>query len=311
MLRAAVISTVVILATGCAGPDDNPTRVHDLRVLGVNLESPELMAPACDDFLATLVVFSSTVRYTALVADPAGEGRSIHYQLFACAQPSNRTCDNEEDRVLLSEGDVAPEPSRTWLELGLTLRPGVAQLPDRSALIQRVLELDTYQGLGGIRMPLVLHLTSGSEEIFASKLMIFSCKLFPEMQQNVNPVVPGLLLNGEPWGASDVPLLAGSQTTFQVEPMDFSALQESYVVPALDLSEVHLTEAWRLSYYADAGFFSPGGTGGVDFGAGEGRHVTEWRPSRSTPEQDVHFWFTARDGRGGLTWLVRTAHYRP
>lgn len=301
--------SLLVLGAACVGAEDNPSNVHDLRVLGVKLEPPELMAPTCAFTPEALAVFSAQVRYTALIADPAGEGRALHFELFACASPSDRTCSAEEDRILLGSGDVAPAASRTWLELGLLLRPGVLQLPDRTALLQRVLELDTYQGLGGIRLPLVLHLTAGAEEIWASKLMVFSCAYFPESGQNVNPVLPGVRLNNVPWGEGDVPVLGGGP--FEVTPEDFAALQEPYVVPALDLSKVELSESWRLSWYADLGTFSPGNTGGADPGGGEGRHRTEWRPPREASEQDVHFWFVVRDGRGGLTWLARTAHYRP
>ena len=295
-------------ATACVGPEDNPTRVHDLRVLGVQLEPPELMAPTCEFTPQALAFFAAPVRYTALIADPAGEGRSLHFELFACASPSDRDC-SQEDRVLVTSGDIAPTLPDTWLEHSLVLSPGLLQLPDHSPLLLRVLELDPYHGLGGIRLPLVLHLSAGTEEIWASKLMVFSCAYFPESRQNVNPVIPGVRLNGVPWGEGEVPLLAGGP--FEVTPEDFSEREEPYVVPALDLSKVELVESWRLSWYADLGTFSPGNTGGVDPGGEEGRHRTEWSPPRQADEQDVHFWFVARDGRGGMTWLSRTGHYRP
>ncbi len=53
-------------------------------------------------------------------------------------------------------------------------------------------------------------------------------------------------------------------------------------------------------------------TGGSNLVGEEGRHRSEWTPSRTSTEPlDVDFWFVVRDGRGGQSWLRRQAHWTP
>ncbi|MFZ5468488.1 MAG: hypothetical protein ACOZIN_03535 [Myxococcota bacterium] len=295
---------VTLWVAGCVGPEDNPTRVHDLRVLGVSVEPPELMAPSCADTSSQArAVYATPVRYTALLADPAGAGRDLFYELFACAWPGDRNCSSEADRVKLVEGIA------TAGELSLDIVPGALFLPDgKTPLLARVLELDTYKGLGGIRMPLVLRVRAGEEEIFAQKLMVFSCRFFADMKANVTPQVPGLSLDGMGW--TDVVELSGAGP-FELSPDAFADRQEAYVVPSYQLEPVHLVESWKLSWHATLGSLSPGTTGGSDFGGQESRHRVEWSPGSNAGEQEVTFWTVVRDGRGGTSWLVRRAHYRP
>lgn len=305
-----------VLLTGCLGQQDDPTLVHDLRVLGVQLEAPELMAPTCQldpsTGAAALRIFSSEVRYTALLADPAGAGRAVHYELFGCASTTDRDCTTPDEKVGLAEGDVSADPAVGWTELTLRLRPALATLADKKTLLlQKVYDEDQYKGLGGLRMPLVLHLKAGDEEIWAQKLMVFNCAFFPESKQNVNPALPGVTLKGDPWNEGDLPQVTRADGPFKVAAMDFSALEEDYVVPAFDLSEVSLHESWRINWYATMGTFSPGATGGTDVGGEESKPFTEWKPSSKAGEQDVQFWMVVRDGRGGMSWLTRRLHYKP
>jgi hypothetical protein len=53
-------------------------------------------------------------------------------------------------------------------------------------------------------------------------------------------------------------------------------------------------------------------TGGTDFSGGVGGQDNTWKPDpTATTEQDVTFTFVVRDGRGGESWLTRTAHWTP
>lgn len=302
-MRAATLLALLVLAS-CVGPEDNPTKVIDLRVLAAAFEPPELMAPSCD--LASpqnLALYATPVSYTALVADPAGAGRSIDYELLACARVSDRTCDDEGEFLPVASGSMPAG------ELSLTLQPGTWKLPDGSPLLSKVLELDTFKGLGGLRMPLVLHLKAGDEEIYAQKIMLFSCRFFADQKANVTPRLPGISIDGRPW--TEQPQQLEGPGPFEVRVDELSALQEAYLVPSYELQPVHLTESWKLTWHTTRGSFSPGETGGTDLGGGEGRHFVEWRPGSSTPETEVSFWIVVRDGRGGTSWLSRSAHYRP
>jgi hypothetical protein len=309
MKSALYLLLVPALLTGCLAPMDDPTRVHDLRVLGVNLSPPELMAPSCGLSPEALRVFSSPVRLTALVTDPKGAGRAVRFQLFACAAVGDRDC--MKDRVTLQEGELTVDPAVGYTEVPLTVRPALAVLPDNTPLIQRVFDEDVYKGLGGLRIPLVLHLTAGAEEIWAQKLMVYSCAFFPESRQNVNPELPGVLLNEAEWSATDVPTVGKAQAPFKLRMLDFSDREEDYVVPSFELSPVFLHESWKVNWYSTLGSFSPGQTGGTNFVGEESKSFTEWRPPYDATEQDVQFWMVTRDGRGGMSWMTRRLHYKP
>lgn len=301
LLRSCLL---LALLSGCTERTDNPTKVHDFRVLGMSTESPELMAPACEANLEAVVVLGSEVTFRALLVDPREPERSIHYELFACSSAPSSLCDPVEERVLLAEGDTPPG------ELELRIRPGVTLLPDGTPLLQRVQERDPYKGLGGARMPLVLHVKTGEDEVWATKLMVFNCPLVPGMAQNQQPVLPGLRLQGEPWREEVVPVLRG-EGPFEVTPEDFAALQEDYVVPSFKLEPVALKESWEISWHATLGEFSPGETGGTNINGESERQRTEWRPGDGATEQEVTFWAVVRDGRGGQSWLKRRARWVP
>jgi hypothetical protein len=303
LVAATFAAAALASAGGCVSPEDDPSNVKDLRVLAISIEPPELMADDCASPLGSRAVFASDLTLTALIADPKGDSRQIRYELLACADPADRNCSNESDRIVLATGLAAAG------ELALSIRPGAVELSSGTLLLQRVVQVDDFHGFGGIRMPLVIHLSRGDERIYAQKLMVFNCRMFPEMAANLTPLIPGLQLNGAAWGAHDVPQLQGAGP-FTVTPEDFTSLEEDYVVPSFDLRPVHLRESWKLSWHTDLGKISPTETGGADFAGQEGRQMVEWKPSASL-ERDVDFWVVARDGRGGESWLTRRAHYSP
>ncbi|WP_223641245.1 hypothetical protein [Corallococcus sp. EGB] len=306
-MKALVTCGLVLAlgAVGCVDPEDSPDRVHDFRVLGLATERPELMAPSCDFTQADLDALREPVTFRALFADPAGGGRSIQYTLWACADVDDTTCADTANRVQLAEG------STTESELSVTIRPGDTQAQDGTPLLVRVREKDPYLGLGGLRMPLVLHARAGDEAVYAQKLMVFSCPIVEGMTANVNPELPGLRLDDAPWAVDAVPELKG-QGPFVITVEDLTGLEEHYVVPGLTSGPVALTEAWKVSWHTTFGEFSETETGGADFGGEVGRHRTEWEPpEEGGSARDVTFWAVVRDGRGGQSWLTRRARWAP
>jgi len=295
---------LLLSATACVDVEDQPSRVHDFRVLGIATEPPELMASACEITPQTLDELSVDVTYRTLLVDPAGAGRPVQYTLWACADTEDRTCADASNRVLLAEGTTAAG------ELALAIRPGASTLAGDTPLLQRVQELDPYKGLGGIRMPLVLRVQAGEEVVYAQKLMVFWCPVVEGMQANVQPVLPGLRVDGAAW-TEDAPLELRGAGPFVMTSDDVTALQETYVVPGLRLEAVTLRESWVISWHTTLGEFSPQETGGSSFGGQEGRHRTEWEPPAGAQAQEVTFWAVVRDGRGGSSWLVRRAHWSP
>lgn len=302
----------VVLAAGllaCGLPYEDPSLVVDMRVMGIRLEPPELMASACPTGVGTLppelfLSFAQPVTMTALIVDPRGGGRDIVWELFACSAVGDRTCERDTETVQVGSGRTREGV------LSYTFRPGAALLPDNTPLLLKVLERDDFLGLGGLRLPLVLHLGAEGEEVFAQKLMVFSCPYFPEMQPNVTPSLSGLVMGEASW-PEDPPLPLSGRGPFRAHPEDFSALEESYIVPSFDLSRVNLEESWKLSWYTDYGTFSPSQTGGTDLAGRESRHNVEWRLPDGARERDVTYWVVVRDGRGGLSWVIRKARWAP
>jgi hypothetical protein len=308
---------VLAAATACVNGVDQRSDVHDLRVLGVKTEPPELMSDGGCNFQDPLAfqqavsTWSMPVTYTALIADPLGGGRPIQYELWACGDPNDLTCADAGQRATLATGTTdagASLDTEVVLQLGPN-GPGTALDTDGGFLLLDVEQNDPYHGLGGIRMPLVLHVKAGTEEIFAQKLMIFSCQFFPDMKPNQNPQLRGFLLGGLPW-PEDGGSVQGSGN-IQVQADNISDLEESYSVVAFDLSEVHLTESWIIDWYTTLGSFSPDETGGTDFAGNQDPHSTAWSVGSGSPDAGVRFWFVVRDGRGGMSWEKQFLNYSP
>lgn len=330
-MKNALLVIVLAFTAACVQSQDNPTNVHDLRVLGMRLEPPEVLMTGCNaglilgaaagasdggtimlppQFQLLLGLYASTpIDFTALIADPAGNGRSIDYRLLACANRGDRDCNNEGDYVELSAGTT------TGGELKLNIAPGIQFLNDGLAtpLLLEVINQDTFKGLGGIRVPVVLELSASDtgERIFAQKLMVYSCHFFPQMKQNVTPVLPGITFDGDPWPEGEVKKVKGPQE-FPLEPVDFTALEEPYTVPSLSLQPVELVESWKVTWMTTMGTMSSYNTGGTELDGTTARHRSRWRPdSTATEEQDVDFYFVVRDGRGGNSWTRRTLRWQP
>ncbi|NMO21657.1 hypothetical protein HPC49_46885 [Pyxidicoccus fallax] len=292
-------------ASACIDIDDQPSKVHDFRVLGISTEKPELMAPDCERTPEALEVLTSEVRFRALLVDPAGGGRPIQYTLWACADVEDELCADEANRVKLAEGTTAEG------ELSLAIRPGAATVGEDIPLLLRVQEADPFKGLGGIRMPLVLHAVAGDEEVYAQKLMVFWCPMVEGMKENVQPVIPGLRVDDAPWTVDALPELRG-EGPFVMTADDVAPFEETYVVPGLREESVTLQEAWEIAWYATFGEFSPQVTGGADLGGQKGKHRTEWEPPEDAKEaREVTFWAVVRDGRGGMSWVSRRARWSP
>ena len=312
-MRAHLLVPLLLVPLCACGPmQDNPTQVKDLRVLAMSFEAPELMAPSCDtQDPRNLLAFTPPLTLRALVLDPAGEGRDISWELLACAAVSDRTCSNPENRVVVATGTMQPGELELVYPFAALTMPGKLDADGKPLpLLPEVVEKDTYKGLGGIRLPVVLHVKAGTEEIFAQKLMVFSCKAFPDQAANVTPVLPGLRLDGRSWGEADVLPVSGAEGA-SLEPEDFSALEEPYVVSSFELKPLQLQESWVLSWYVSSGRMEREDTGGTDVDGTEIRPGNTWIPARDQAAGEVTFHVVVRDGRGGTSWYMRRAQYTP
>jgi hypothetical protein len=264
------------------------------------------------------ISLATPVNFTALIADPAGNGRSLDYRLLTCANRGDRDCNNEGDFLELAAGTTTGgelKLNNVSPVFSLGADAGIRTLPDGSdtPLFFEVISQDTFKGLGGIRVPVVLELSASDtgEKIYAQKLMVYTCKLFPQMTQNVTPVLPGLTFDGDPWPEGEVKKVKGRQS-FPFEAVDFTSLEEKYTVPSLELKPVELVESWKITWMTNMGFMSSYTTGGTELDGTTGRHRSRWTADNNvTEEQDVEFYFVVRDGRGGNSWTKRTLRWQP
>lgn len=296
-----------VALAGCLSVQDNPSKVVDLRVLAIQTDPPELLASSCDpESPQSFLTWAQPITVRALIDDPQGAGRTLEYALLTCPEQWDRQCTSDR-RVELARGTT----TAGILELSVT--PSLAQTADGGSLLLETLREDTYFGFGGIRVPLVLHLRAGGEEIFAQKLMVYSCARVPGMAANVNPEFPPLTIAGEPWGEGTLPTLSGLEPHL-IAMEDPGEAEETYVVPSLEDPPQPLTlvESWQVSWHADYGRFDPVQTGGTNLGGGVGRLSTRWfPPADAEPRDVVRVWAVVRDGRGGQAWVERQFRYAP
>jgi hypothetical protein len=320
----AVLLSVFCAIAACTPGTEDPSLIKDLRVVSLTFDPPDVLIAGCDPRLvqaalggqggtpninpndpavqALLRAFSTPIDFSALVLDPAGAGRSLNYQLLACSSTGDRQCDDANEYIEISKGSVT-----SGEELTVKTTLGLTQLSNQRLLLFEVVQNDRFRGLGGIRMPVVLRVQpeDGSEQVFAQKLMVYTCPAFPEQKQNVQPKLPGLKLDGTDWLLGEVREVKSGQA-LNVEPLDFSSLEEKYIVPSLELQPVQLQEAWKTSWLSTTGIISPNETGGVDVAGQASRSRVKWTPNLLSGESaDAVFYAVARDGRGGQTYLER------
>src|SRR5260370_39092387 len=117
-LRAAVLIAVASFAHWACTPTlDSSDQVHDLRILAMRVDPPEVIVDGADGMPSSPIV-SPPIAVTALVADPLGAGRLVHYLMSTCARvdQTDAVVDNSTHSCLirqlsyriLAEGDFAP-----------------------------------------------------------------------------------------------------------------------------------------------------------------------------------------------------------
>src|SRR5260370_21135917 len=169
LLRAVVRSAAASVAHwACTTTLDSSDQVHDLRILAMRVDPPEVMVDGGGGMLSSRIV-SPAIIVTALVAEPLGAGRLVHYLFSTCARvdQSDAVVDNSTHRCvvgqlgyrILAEGDFAPGVSG---ELQITFRPS-------SQLLSEAQSLDTYHGFGGLPLPVQGELQTGGDSPYGFK----------------------------------------------------------------------------------------------------------------------------------------------
>src|SRR5260370_177944 len=85
-LSAGVLIAVASFAHWACTPTlDSSDQVHDLRILAMRVDPPEVIVDGADGMPSSRIV-SPAIIVTALVADPLGAGRLVPYVFSTCAR---------------------------------------------------------------------------------------------------------------------------------------------------------------------------------------------------------------------------------
>jgi hypothetical protein len=363
-IQRTALVFLAALSSAC-GSSDHVDLVHDLRLLAAKAEPPNEVLPVVllPDGGALLLPSVPTHRgplgtppdsgaydagpllvpmaITALVADPAGGGRPIQYQISVCAEvdsSTHRCLPSTPDYQLLSSGSAVP-PDGKSVEINAAFVPSVKLLAD-------AINLDTYHGIDGLNVPIDINVTAGAGDAGGEddgvKLVVFT---FPSLAQVFsddggplvlpapfsNPTIEDLAVDGTLWDPADAGLVLNDQllggptgtkksgvvtgaatTGFQFYPVPPADVDLDYTLPTFTGGTIDLTEAWRYHFYGTAGTFSPAASGGYNTAMSVANPIDSlWNPASTDPEQDVWFWIVVDNGRGGTDWIERHGHYVP
>ncbi len=318
MKRALVL--VATAAVGC-GSLESPSIVVDLRVLGISVEPPEIVAPFVPDNPES-VVFDD-VEICALVADP-GASRQLAFTMVACAPTDTLRCD-QSDQPMVDIGAAVvgdPEEAAATVELCATL----SNSDELYAVIEESIRVDTLAGFGGIGVQVALHVRPEpgglDEDLFAAKQMLYSPQFPLDRVANRNPWLDEITATGAdgdeivlPLGrCTDItPLLVDAGAELELLPVEPEGVREDYVVPTFDGAVRELTENLRYAWYATHGDWSANNTGGPrDFAGNDPPLDSTWTAPAAdeigADGLDVSLWLVQRDERGGLAWYQSCVH---
>lgn len=336
----------LVTLAGCLGPLDNPTTVRDLRILGIALDPPEITFPvhggggagglSCQpDFSPIAAV--PTVHLQALVGDPAGQGRSLHFTFTGCPQTGTEICPDGGGYVL-AEGDApAPLLSAQWA-LGAMVVAEVSP-PQACAAPQNcpatpLVAAFASNPLGlcrfGVWFQVGLQVDApDGQTIYGSKLMVFTpvpddypsdpaiCPQGPAggPPPHTNPRIEALELDGQALPLDSAPVVSAS-VSHTLTPLEPSSGPQPYCLPTYDGNWVNLTETWVFSAVTDVGQFDRLEVGGAaapgsdQLGKSTDLNFT-WTFPDGGPGRTADLYAVTRDGRGGTSWIIRHAAVTP
>jgi hypothetical protein len=337
---AAFAVVVAVLANGCSSFQDEST-IIDLRVLAIMAEPPEIYPdPAAverllmgNNPLPTDDDKSLASTVTALVLDPAGQGRAVSYAALACPR--------EIDTVTAATGQngiVCAHDDATTIDLLDPPGPqdSAAAGIEHDIIIPFAISLNQLagafrldpQGAAGFQLPIAvqLELAAGSESVVSTKRVIFAEQLpdrplsvnhnplvttvtyYPTRDAMANPIAPTKLAEKE---SVTIPL--GGEMWFEpggaiAEP--YSTREATHDVPPQIITKDVPAETLRYAFLTTAGTFSPVETSSVAlpiFTNLDHVHIESQytAPSAMPADANITIWIVVRDERGGASWTTR------
>jgi len=324
-MRRALALAILLCGTAACGDFEPASIVLDLRILGVSVEPPEVVAPF-DPENPTEVELEN-VEVCALVADPA-DTRSLTFNMVACAPTDSRRCDDAgAPFVDIGFGTVDdPEEAASPASMCATLEVSAALL----SVIEDSVAVDSLAGFGGIAVQIELLARPAEGTLadaeFAAKRMLYSPQIPDERVANQNPWLDEITFTrGESTEEAVLPLGRCSDVTpvevapaeeITLLPVEPEGVREDYLVPTFDGGARELTENLTYAWYATHGSWSRERSGGPrDIVGNEPQLDSTWTAPEDPDEVgdglDVSFWFVQRDERGGLTWYQSCARVTP
>ncbi len=343
MLGVLTAALGVAGGAGCSFPFDEVSTVHDLRVLGIQGEPPEVLIdlPADADFrdpavqqILYLQIASTPVTLDPLVVDPLGGGAPLAYEVVAC--PNSGGSATVDEGPGGARGTVGTGPCSADAPASLPVASGKAP-PDQMAVsfvptasfAAAVVTADPLGALFGWPIRVQFRFTNGPETVIAVKRILYTPRIpdDPAASEprkphapNRNPVIPSVTAYLERGDAKeplapDVPRAVPLGSSVFIEPGLAEA--EEYLTVVLDRDTNLPTvktipkEALRYAFYATAGTFSPPSTSDEKrpvFEKSDVLHLeSKYRaPDTMPPDPLVTVWILVRDERGGSSHVVRT-----
>jgi hypothetical protein len=321
---------------------DDPSTLHDLRVLAISATPPEILYRVHGDSFKfqcqpdlTGIQTSGTIDLRALVVDPLGNHRALGWVWTFCptdfsgSNPTSR-CPTDPAYVIARGTSDPSQIAAQWPLAQVALSEAASQqschssqacppTPLLSAFAQDSPGLCRF----GIWLQIGLEIDApDGQKIFASKLLVFTpvpddypsdpavCPQGPGggPPTHNNPVPVGLSLEGSPLDGG-VTQVSGVGI-YDVRPLPPDGGAQDYCVPDYSGAWRRLTETWLFSLTTTGGSFSSeevGGAGGffgTGFGATTSGPSTDLTVQWTTPSNSgpATFYEVTRDGRGGISW---------
>ena len=325
------------LGLGCIGPLDNPSVVHDLRILGISMDPPEVqyrthgdggLFGVCSVDLTGDISSVSDITLNALVGDPGGFGRSLHYVFYGCPQTFSGLCPDGGGYFLAEGDEPAPELTATW---PLAAMAQAELCPaDQDCPATPLITAFSTDPLGlcrfGIDFQVELEVDApDGETIFGSKLMVFTPvpddyptdpTVCPQGSDGgppplLNPALEAFTLDGTALPLDSAPQVSAS-ISHLLRPIAPSNGPQPYCVPNFMGGWSSLTETWLFSAMTDVGQFDRemvGGAGSVvsdQTGPSTDLNFT-WTFPDGGPGLTADLYEVTRNGRGGTSWIIRHA----
>ncbi len=321
----------------CSGSLDDPSTVHDLRILAISTTPPEIQYPVQGNFQdleqgqclpdLTPIYSAAPIQLAALVADPHGGGRNLSWTWTECPQTSDERCPDDAGYII-AQGNGQPSEIATTFDVaaeGLkeeqiqaTCDGGCPATPLLSTFADNPLGLCRF----GVWLQIGLEVEGpgdGGGPIWGSKLMVFTpvpsdyptdageCPQGPDggMPPHNNPVLTSLELDQETLPVSgSVDVLAGQ--SYSITPVIPSNAELPYCLPNFQGGWTPLTETWLISMMTTMGNFSEEQVGAGGFGNLAGGAINLTVAWTTPPDAGVATIYSiVRDGRGGTSWFTR------